>query len=96
MILKLNSLSFSNIIYDLIFGLARTSYHSVKVDCDRAGFELKTTPLEWLELMRSRRSSRSGMKRELKVKVECKEHGHESYKTIEHIGITGCGICADP
>ena len=35
------------------------------------------------------------MKMELKVKVECKKSGHETYKTIENIKRFGCKICGE-
>lgn len=83
----------SEIIYDLIFGRACTSYQKVSIDCNNAGFKLKTTPSEWFKLVKNRKNSGKGMKRELKVKVECKRNGHETYKTIETIDRFGCKIC---
>jgi hypothetical protein len=81
----------SEIIYDLIFGRACTSYQKVSINCNNAGFKLKTTPSEWFKLVKNRKNSGKGMKRE--VKVECKRNGHETFKTIETINRYGCKIC---
>ena len=35
------------------------------------------------------------MKRELKIKIECKKSGHETYKIIENIKRDGCKICGE-
>ncbi|MBY9005272.1 MAG: hypothetical protein KGD63_00780 [Candidatus Lokiarchaeota archaeon] len=78
------------IVYDLIFGRAYTSYHSLRLRTNRAGLKLKITPIEWFYSIPNRmQSCKLSVTR---IKVECR-HGHETHKSIIEIGRAGCLTC---
>ncbi len=70
------------IIYQLILGQITTSYHNIKIHCQKLGFLLKTSPTEWFQLLLTKGSKRV---RELRIRFECIKHGHITYKLITNI-----------
>ncbi|TFG23689.1 MAG: hypothetical protein EU529_06560 [Promethearchaeota archaeon] len=79
----------ANVIYDMIFGKAITSYHDLVRKCKKADLKLKTTPTNWFEILKLRKT-KSIQDLKIKVKYMC---GHENKKSIQNIGKRGCNIC---